>query len=117
MNGVNKKVIKYGLIGGIGTVFSLYCAVFAGVFFKNSVIFYTLFFLSLFSILLLQWWATKQDYGRGFDDGKRFAGDVDNEIEEVFNNREREMRLRIQKDLKKHGIDVVLIKEEKKYDA
>lgn len=111
---VNKKVIKYTLIGSIGTVFSLYCAVFAGVFVSNSVIFYTLFYFSLFSILLLQWWATKQDYRRGFDDGKRFAGDVSDKIEEVFDNREREVRLRIQKDLKKHGIDVNLVKEERK---
>ena len=106
------KEVKYVLISGIGHTIVMIMAVASGAFLSNA-----LFFVSLVLFVLLQWWTCRQEYKRGYENGKKLAGHALSAVDTCFDQFEREMRLRIQKDLKKHGIDMNLIKEEKKYNA
>ena len=103
---MSKEVIKYVLISGIGYTIVMIMAMAAGAFLSNA-----LFFGSLVLFVLLQWWTCGQDYKRGYENGKKFAGYALSEIDTYFERREREMLLKIQQDLKDRGIEVDLIGE------
>ena len=94
------------LISGIGHTIVMIMAMASGAFLSNA-----LFFVSLVLFVLLQWWTCGQDYKRGYENGKKFAGYALSEIDTRFEQREREIRLSIQKDLKERGIEVDLIGE------
>ena len=98
------KEVKYVLISGIGNTIVMIMAVASGAFLSNA-----LFFVSLVLFTLLQWWVCGQDYKRGYENGKKLAGYALSEIDACFDQREREMRLKIQQDLKDRGIEVDLI--------
>ena len=100
------KEVKYALIGSIGHTIVMIMAMASGAFLSNA-----LFFVSLVLFVLLQWWACRQDYKRGYENGKKFAGYALGEIDTCFEQREREIRLSIQQDLKDRGIEVDLIGE------
>ena len=100
------KGVKYVLISGIGHSIVMIMAVASGAFLSNA-----LFFVSLVLFTLLQWWACGQEYKRGYENGKKLAGHALSEIDACFDQREREMLLKIQQDLKDRGIEVDLIGE------
>ena len=98
------RVIKYVLISCVGQTIVMIMAMASGAFLSNK-----LFFVSLVLFVLVQWRAGGQDYKRGYENGKKLAGYALSEIDACFDQREREMRLRIQQDLKDRGIEVDLI--------
>ena len=102
----SKGVIKYVLISGIGHTIVMIMAVTAGAFLSNA-----LFFVSLVLFTLLQWWTCGRDYKRGYENGKNFAGHALSAVDTCFEQREREIRLSVQQDLKDRGIEVDLIGE------
>ena len=100
------KEVKYELISGVGMTIAMTMAMASGAFMPNA-----LFCVRLVLFVLLQWWACRQDYKRGFERGTKFAGCAHDKIDAHFEQREREMRLSIQQDLKDRGIEVDLIGE------
>ena len=100
------RVIKYVLISCVGQTIVMIMAMASGAFLSNK-----LFFVSLVLFVLVQWWAGGQDYKRGFERGTKLAGWAHDKIDTCFEQREREMRLRIQQDLKDMGIEVDLIEK------
>ena len=112
------RVIKYVLISCVGQTIVMIMAMASGAFLSNK-----LFFVSLVLFVLVQWWAGGQDYKRGFERGTKLAGLAHDKIDACFEQREREMLLKIQQDLKDRGIKVDLvgenglIKKKRKYYA
>lgn len=102
----SKGVIKYVLISCVGQTIAIIMAMASGAFMSNA-----LFFVSLVLFVLVQWWTCGQDYKRGFERGTKFAGCAHDKIDEHFEQREREMLLKIQQDLKDRGIKVDLVGE------
>ena len=100
------KEVKYALISGIGHTIVMIIAMASGAFLSNA-----LFFVSLVLFVLLQWWTCRQDYKRGFERGTKFAGCAHDKIDAHFEQREREICLKIQQDLRDRGIKVDLVGE------
>jgi len=101
---MSKGVIKYVLISGISHTIVMITAMASGAFLSNA-----LFFVSLVLFTLLQWWTCRQEYKRGYENGKKLAGHALSAVDTCFDKREREMLLKIQQDLKDRGIEVDLI--------